>query len=65
MSNVIDAYLTRTGQTSWAWSKKVGVSQTTVIRWRRGEAEPTFANIKRMVEASDGGLAVEDFLNGE
>lgn len=43
-------------------AKDVGVSVVTVLRWRRGQAAPSWQHIPAIERATGGAVTAEDFV---
>lgn len=58
----LDDYLTDTGQTEAAFAARIGASQQTVNRLRRGLRSPSVAMQGRIHRASKGAVTPNDWL---
>lgn len=58
----LDQYLTQRGMTDAAFAEKVGRSQSSINRIRRGETRPDWKTMERIVEETGGEVSPNDFL---
>lgn len=58
----LDDYLNKHGITEAAFAALIGVNQSSVNRMRKGLIRPDISTLKRIVEATDGNVTLDDFL---
>lgn len=58
----LDLYMQQNDMTDAELAKKIGVSQTTVLRWRKRETSPLWTMIPAIHEATGGQVGAADFV---
>ncbi len=61
----LDQYLTQHDLTDAAFAEKVGRSQSSINRIRRGETRPDWKTMERIVEVTGGDVSPNDFLDSD
>lgn len=60
--NKLRAYRSERGLSQADFAKSVGVKKATISRIEKGRRVPSMGLVSRMVEASGGALAADDFM---
>jgi transcriptional regulator with XRE-family HTH domain len=60
---ILKQHLSDTGETVAAFAGRVGVDVKTLYRYLSGERFPTPENLRRIREATGGGVTADDFVD--
>lgn len=58
----LQAYLKLAGKTEAAFAREIGVYQSSVWRWVRGERTPNPQTLRRISVATEGAVTANDFI---
>lgn len=61
----LDSYITETGVTGVELAARLGISEASLTRIRRGEQNIARDLIRRIVEATDGAVSADDLVFGD
>lgn len=45
------------------FSDRLGVSKDTLYAWETGRSRPSYENLKKIMEFTNGGVGLDDFIN--